>query len=120
MTIIRSLLSVGKVPEADIRTLTKPAYLHSYNWKMLNKDVFNGHNKQVNASVMQSLFVYSCFTNVLFYPMYLSSLKSLDKYMASFDHKISNIDLSSQTVILMKCFINLPEYRVDFENIKCV
>ena len=55
-----------------------------------------------------------------FYPMYLSSLKSLDKYMASFDHKIPNIDLSSQTVILMKCFINLPEYRVDFENIKCV
>ena len=31
-----------------------------------------------------------------FHPMYLSRLKHLDKYMASFDHKISNIDLPSQ------------------------
>ena len=35
---------------------------------MLNKDVFNGHNKQVDASVMQSLFVYNCFFTPCIYP----------------------------------------------------
>jgi hypothetical protein len=40
------------------------------------------------------------------YSLYLSSLKSLDKYMASLDHKISNTDLPSQMVNFMKCFKN--------------
>jgi hypothetical protein len=34
--------------------------------------------------------------------MYLSRRLGLDKYMASLDHKISNIDLPSQTVNFMK------------------
>ena len=40
--------------------------------------------------------------------MYLSSLKSLDKYMASLNHKISNLDLPSQTVNFMKCSEKIP------------
>ena len=34
--------------------------------------------------------------------MYLSRPKSLDKYMASFDHKVSNINLPTQTLNFMK------------------
>ena len=39
--------------------------------------------------------------------MYLSRPKSLAKYMASLDHKISNIDLPSQAANFMKCCRNL-------------
>ena len=64
------------------------------------------------GKLMLQLYKAYLYTVVLytfyFYPMYLSSLKSLDKYMASFDHKISNIDLSSQTVIFMKCWNKIP------------
>jgi hypothetical protein len=46
------------------------------------------------------------YTNVLyvlyFHPMNLFNLKILDKYIASLDHKISNLDLPSQTVNFMK------------------
>jgi hypothetical protein len=35
--------------------------------------------------------------------MYLSRHRSLNKHMASLDHKRSNIDLPSQIVIFMKC-----------------
>ena len=41
----------------------------------------------------------------VFYLMYLSRLKSLNKYMAWFDHKISNLDL--------------PLLKVKFKFMKC-
>lgn len=35
-------------------------------------------------------------------------------------NEISNVDLSFQLVNFMKCFENVPECRVDFDNTKCI
>ena len=54
-------------------------------------------------------YLYTVVLYILyFHPMYLSSLKSLDKYIASLNHKISNLDLPSQTVNFMKCSEKIP------------
>ena len=52
----------------------------------------------------QDLFIY-----IYVHPMYLSRPKGLDKYMASFDCKISNIDLPSHTVNFIKCCKKLTD-----------